>query len=52
MLGVSEAQGSFSSTVFVGRLPPDASEDELKVHFPSCVAARIIKDKFSGISKG
>ena len=53
LLGFSEAvQGSLSATIFVGRLPPDASEDELKTHFPGCVAARIIKDKFSGISKG
>lgn len=52
-LGFSEAlQGSLSSTIFVGRLPPDASEDELKDHFPECIAARIIKDKFNGLSKG
>lgn len=51
--GFSEAtQGALSSTIFVGRLPPDASEEELRTHFPGCVAARIIKDKFSGISKG
>lgn len=53
LLGFSEAtQGALSSTIFVGRLPPDASEEELRTHFPGCVAARIIKDKFSGISKG
>lgn len=53
VLGFSDAaRGSLSSTIFVGRLPPDASEDELKTHFPGCLAARIIKDKFSGISKG
>ena len=52
-LGFSDAaRGTLSTTIFVGRLPPDASEDELKTHFPGCLAARIIKDKFSGISKG
>ncbi len=44
-----------SKSLFVGNLPWSATEDELKAKFEEqvkVVAVRIVKDKFSGKSKG
>ncbi|XP_065891264.1 nucleolin-like [Dysidea avara] len=43
---------SAASTIFVGQIPRDVTEEELKQFFPTCLSTRIIKDRLSGSSKG
>ena len=38
--------------IFVGRIPPQTTEEELRAKFPGCLMANIIKDKSTGLSKG
>ena len=41
-----------SSTLFVGHLPYDMDASELRSYFPGSTDARILSDRYSGISKG
>ncbi|XP_065889937.1 uncharacterized protein [Dysidea avara] len=47
--GFSDAE---KPTIYVGRIPPNTTEEELQTNFPGCVAVRIIKDRSTGLSKG
>ena len=49
VVGFSDA---LPSTVFVGMLPRDITEEELKGYFPTCQSLRIITNRFDGSSKG
>ena len=51
VLGFADAH-SAASTIFVGQIPRDVTEEELKQFFPTCLSTRIIKDRLSGSSKG
>jgi len=44
--------GLYNDTrIFVGQIPPLTTEEELKAKFPGCVAAKIVKDRVTGLSK-
>ena len=51
-LGFSEANNPRSDTIFVGQIPFDINEEELKLYFPGCLSVRIKRDKYRGYSKG
>ncbi|XP_065891263.1 nucleolin-like [Dysidea avara] len=50
--GFSEANNPRSDTIFVGQIPFDINEEELKLYFPGCLSVRIKRDKYRGYSKG
>ena len=50
--GFSANERPHTNTIFVGRIPLQTTEEELKANFSGCKEVRIIKDKTTGLSKG
>jgi len=51
-LGFTDTNSPQSTSIFVGQLPFEIHEEELKLYFPGCLSARIMKDQYRGLSKG
>jgi len=50
----SDSNRVLPNTLFVGQIPPQTTEEELKSNFPGCVSARIVtnRDISAGFSRG